>query len=286
MKLLATLWAVLFLAVPIVPVVAGGPEAAAGDDALELGSRIEPGRQVTLSPVVGGRVVRVHVEVGQRVKAGELLCELDDVRLKIALERAELQLEGHQVRKAAADTRAQTAAAQLEMVRELAERSAIAQRELLSAEQEQELARLEQRECKIELRLASLAVEAARHDLESTRLLAPFDGTISRLDAAPGAVIEAGRSLGELIDTSRMQAVVYLRLPDARRFRGRLAAASVTVTGADADTIARGRLASIAPVLDPVSAHVQAVVEFDGQGEEFIPGEPVTVRIVTADPQE
>ncbi len=67
-----------------------------------------------MGPTMAGRVLRVHVDVGQSVKAGQLLAEMDPVdledrgrSLEAAVRRAEAVLREAEARHAFASTQAQ-----------------------------------------------------------------------------------------------------------------------------------------------------------------------------------
>jgi RND family efflux transporter MFP subunit len=280
MKMLARFWAVVFLALlagPTAAAVAGEPETDASP--VMANGWLEPGRQLTLKTPSGGRVESVAVAVGQRVKAGDLLVELDDTRQTTAVKGAELEVERHRLRAARATAHTEAAERQLELDRKLAARAVIGQPEVLGAQKDLEVARLERQEAEVEMRLAELALDVARRELESRRILAPFDGTVSRVGVCPGELVEAGQRLGELIDTSRLVARVPVRRPDARRLRGQLAGATARVTGGDKDAATEGQVLSVSPVADPSSGYVEVAVEIDGAGGQLIPGEQVTVHI-------
>jgi RND family efflux transporter MFP subunit len=285
MKMLAKLWIVVLLTAFTVPAVAEGQEAK-GAGPLVFNAWLEPGRQLTLQSASDGQVEKVLVTVGQRVQTGDLLIELDDTWQKMAVERAKLHVEQQRLQQAQAAARTKGTEVRLEATRKLAEKSAIGRPELLSSQQQSEVARLEQQEAEIETRLAELALDAAQQDLESTRIRAPFDGTVSRIVAAPGAFVESGQRLGELIDTSRLVARVPLPLSAARRLRGRLVGTPARVTAGTPDAGAEGRVHSLSPVAESTTGYVEAVGEFDGADGEFIPGEEVTVHIAASEPKE
>ncbi len=78
----------------LLPIIGGGfwlwqyqANAINADRTLELSGSIET-RQVILAPEVGGQVVEVHVDEGQRVSAGQTVIHLDDATLLTEREQA------------------------------------------------------------------------------------------------------------------------------------------------------------------------------------------------------
>lgn len=129
----------------------------------------------SVSARVGGAVRGVHVSVNQTVAAGDLLLELDPLDYQLRLDTAHANV-----------VQAEAALAVNARQRSLGS----GDRQLLDAERQGLLARLS----------AALAQEnLARHDLDSTQVLAPHDGVIGDLVAMAGARIAPGQRLMSLV---------------------------------------------------------------------------------------
>lgn len=127
---------------------------------------------------VGGKLTARPVEVGQRVKAGQLLAQLDpqDFRLADAAARAQLS---------AASTQRDLAAADYQRYKALKDQNFISGAEL------------ERRESALKAADAQLAQATAQASSQGnqtgyTRLLADVAGVITAVDAEPGQVLAAG----------------------------------------------------------------------------------------------
>lgn len=153
-----------------------------------------------IGPTAAGRVKSVDVHVGDHVKAGQLLGEMDLVDLD---ERIRAQ-----------DAAIKRADAQLREARERQEFSQTQARryeELLRARSTSEEIVVTK---KYELRLAEAGLNAAREELiriradrealvaqrDNLKLVAPVDGLVVRRDADPGTTVVAGQAVVELID--------------------------------------------------------------------------------------
>jgi len=150
--------------------------------------QLEPILSVTVTAKVPGRVLAVHREMGDAVKAGDLLLELEDRDL--ANQSAAAQAQYTQAEAQWAEAARQ--ASRLEVL--LAE-GAVSQQQ---AEQ-----------IRTQLTLASAQVEAARAQLdlasaslEEARVTAPADGVLSARYAEPGTMVGAGTPLFQLVDLS------------------------------------------------------------------------------------
>lgn len=137
-----------------------------------------------------GRVIAIPVEVGDRVRTGQVLARLDESPARWRLNKAEAD-------RAAAAATAVERRAQLQQQEALARDKIISQTALESARAAHQLAQSQ-------LAAADAALATARRDLALTHITAPFDGEIvARLtqpfsDVAPGQAIlqiQAGNAL-------------------------------------------------------------------------------------------
>lgn len=93
---------------------------------------LDPRRVSRVSLPVAGRVTRLHVQIGEAVRAGQLLLTLDSAEAETAL------AEGRQAEAALNQARAgvRRAAADLERLRDLLEHKAVARKDVLHAEED------------------------------------------------------------------------------------------------------------------------------------------------------
>ena len=143
-----------------------------------------------------GRMIERPVDLGDRVKAGDLLARLDPEDLAASTRAAEAAL-------VAAEVDLTTARDTADRARSLAQCSVASTARLELAEQV--------------LSGAQSAVEQARARLESARdaeghavMTAPIDGVVSAIRAAPGAVVAAGDPVLRLSSENELEARVDL----------------------------------------------------------------------------
>ena len=58
---------------------------------LEFTGLIEARKKIVLNPDIGGKIAKIYVEEGDRVRAGQVLAELDTRAIQLQLEQAEAQ---------------------------------------------------------------------------------------------------------------------------------------------------------------------------------------------------
>lgn len=214
-----------------------------------------------IGPTFAGRVKRLDVHVGERVKAGQVLGEMDPVDLderiraqNAALKRAKAHLNEAQARKDYAQTQALRYEQLLEAHSTSEEVVATKQQELLVARAgltaaQEELSRVgAERE----------ALEAQRSNLS---LIAPVDGLVVSRDADPGTTMVAGQAVVDLIDPNTLWVNVRF---DQIHARGLAAGLSAQITlRSQADELQVGRVLRVEPLADAVTEETLAKVVFD-----------------------
>ena len=196
---------------------------------------IAAGSEVQMAFQTLGRMIARPVDVGDRVRAGDLLARLDPEDLAGATRAAEAAL-------ASAEVDLTTARNAADRARSLAERNVASTAQLEQAERA--------------LSGARSAVEQARAQLESARdaeghaiMTAPIDGVVSAVRAAPGAVVAAGDPILTLSSEDELEATVDL--PEAELAGvGPGTEFIIAREQGDGQPI-RGRVDRVSPVADP-----------------------------------
>lgn len=144
----------------------------------EFSGRIEPVESVELRPRVSGYIESVNFREGQEVRKGDVLFTIDSRSYRAELARAQAQL-------ARARSQAAQGRSEAERARTLSELQAISTE---SYEQRRSAAAVAQ----AEVQAAQAAVDAARLNLEWTKVRAPIDGRAGRALVTAGNLVGAG----------------------------------------------------------------------------------------------
>lgn len=163
-------------------------------------AEFRPYAEVELHAKVSGFVQRMFVDIGDEVKAGQLLAKLEVPELKDDLDRAQAALK-----RAEADYQdAHLVYTRLQAVDN--------QHPNLVAQQELDTAEAKDHTAQAAIAAAKAEVEKNETLLNYTRITAPFDGVITHRYADPGALVQAGT-------TSQTQSLPLVRLSDNYRLR-------------------------------------------------------------------
>ncbi len=256
---------------------------------------VEARRAYLIGPTAAGRVLRVLADVGDRVKAGHLLAEMDPVDLdqRVAsqdatLGRAHSAVAAAEAQLRDAQSRRELAAINLARYRDLGEKQFVSQGVVDSRVQDEKSA-----QAAVDAATAGLA--GARQDLvriqedragaqrqrESIRLLAPVAGMITSREAEPGSTVVAGQAVLRMVEPASLWARVRF---DQGRSEGLAVGQAVRIVRrADAGNELAGKLGRIEPVSDAITEERIAQVAFEAPPEGLSVGEIVEATVSLPD---
>ncbi|MDA3903413.1 MAG: efflux RND transporter periplasmic adaptor subunit [Desulfuromusa sp.] len=213
-----------------------------------------------IGPTFAGRVKQLAVQVGDQVKAGQVLGKMDPVDLdqriraqEAALKRAEAQISEARARHLYAQTQARRYA-ELLAVRSTSEEILAGKNNELQVAEAGLNAVLEEA---VRIHAEREALIAQRKNLS---LIAPVDGLVVLRNAEPGTTLVAGQAVVELIDPQSLWVNVRFDQIHARGLSARLTAQIVLRTQA---AELSGRVLRVEPLADAVTEEMLAKVTFD-----------------------
>jgi len=154
--------------------------------------KIEPKTQVKISADIMGKVTRLAVKEGDRVKKGHLLLQLDETQRRADFVQGKTGLATSRARKREAEARLRVAEASFQRQRALYEQKLLSQAEWDRATESIEAAREAGTAATEDVARAESALSAAADNLSKTRITAPFDGVVSALYVEQGEIVIMG----------------------------------------------------------------------------------------------
>ena len=212
---------------------------------------VEARRSYLIGPTAAGRVLRVLVDAGDAVKAGQLLAEMDPVDLDSRLAALDASMARATSAIAAALAQTQDASARRELATVNARRYIeLGQQKFLSTGAVDAKVQ-EETSAQAGANAAQANLSAARQDLlrlkaeraaqlqqrQNARLVATQDGVVLSRDAEPGSTVVAGQSVLKLVEPGSLWV-------KARFDQGRSAGLA---PGLAADILLRSSVASLLP---------------------------------------
>ncbi len=248
--------------------------------------RVSSESRVTVGSVITGRVRAVPLREGARVKAGDLLIQLEDTEQRAALAQAEAALLSAQSRLDSqmqltapvadlqvlqARSNADTAQRELARREQLFKQGFFGQSQLDEARRAAEVAKAQLRSAETlaasnksgaehvtaEARVteARAAVEAARARLAQTRIVSPADALVLERLAEPGQIVQAGTRLMSLSMAGPVQLVAQVD----EKYLAQLSVGLAASVSADAYSAQRfaASVQSISPTVDTQRGSVE-----------------------------
>ena len=230
-------------------------------------------RVARIRPLARGRILKVEVRSGDRVKQGQVLLTYDNIDLGEAI--------GEYLRAAGAVQRARTesdfAKLSLDRAKNLLDSGAIAraefdrrQAEFRNTEsgiqvQQAEVARIDQKLHRFGLqeaeirRLVKTDSADLHREVSPSTVRAPFDGVLLKATAAEGETVQADQELFTLVDTSTVWILADVYERDIAGVREG-AVAAVTVNSFAGETFT-GKITNVSDALDSTSRTAKVRVE-------------------------
>jgi HlyD family secretion protein len=142
--------------------------------------------QVKLTTEEIGRVTAIYVDEGQRVTKGELVLQIDDQRLKAAVDQQEASVRMQEIAIQREQLNVANLRTQWERQRGLHERQLINEDSFTTSTNNLEIAEVDLMSSKEQLEQARALLDQQEDRLSKTRVYAPIDGTVTTLDIKVG----------------------------------------------------------------------------------------------------
>jgi membrane fusion protein, multidrug efflux system len=222
---------------PVRPVRVVTAQELPGGESVTLTGSIQAQDDVALSFRVGGQLIERNVNVGDRVRAGQVVARLDGINERHALDAARASLAGAMARLVEARNTVQR-------YEPLLPRGFVARAQFDRAVEARDAAQAQ-------VNAVQAQVNTAEHQVGFTTLIADGPGDVTARGAEPGEVVTAGQTIVRLARKSGRDAVFDV---PARIIEAASADDLVTVAlSTDPKVTAIGRVREVSPQADPVT---------------------------------
>ncbi|CAM4085291.1 Efflux RND transporter periplasmic adaptor subunit [Bordetella tumbae] len=215
--LIAAVAAMLFWPKPATPSLATSPVTRGSiEDSVVAVGTIKPSKLVSVGAQASGRIESLKVELGDQVKSGDLIAEIDSRTQVNALKSAQASLEN-----ARASRDVQVANLRQYELAYKRQQTMLAAQASSQADYDTALANLNATRAQIRALNASIAseetsVSTAQTNLDYTKITAPMDGTVLAVVSKQGQTVNANQSTPTIVmlgDLSTM--TVYAEISEA-----------------------------------------------------------------------
>jgi membrane fusion protein, macrolide-specific efflux system len=177
------------------------------DDTVLAAGEIEAVRQVSVGAQVSGQIKSLKVALGDRVKQGQLIAEIDSMTQQNSLRNAEAALISAQAQLLAKHATLAQAQLAYDRQRALLAGEVGTQEDLESARAALDVAKAEAASLQAQIDQARITADTARVNLAYTRITAPIDGTVVAIISKEGQTVNANQSAPTIIKLAQMDKV-------------------------------------------------------------------------------
>jgi RND family efflux transporter MFP subunit len=265
---------------PTLAVELGAATRGSMSDLVTVVGNLEGQASVDVSSKVSGRLEEVAVRIGDRVAKGGILARVESRELTEQVRQAEASFDVARatVRQREADLKfAQT---NLDRSRSLFERSLLPRQTLDDADARHQSAQAQLDLSRAQFNQAQARLDELKITLGATEIRSPVNGFVGKRLLDPGAFVSPNTSLLSVVEIDRVRLVANVVEQDLRRV--------VVGSGADVEVDAfpgevfHGRVARVAPILDPATRTAQMEVEVPNGDYRLKPGMYSRVKLTVA----
>ena len=170
---------------------------------------------VTVGAQVSGKIEKLYVSIGQTVKMGDMIAEIDSTTQQNDVDIAKAKMSSYQAQLKAAKTSLKIARKQYQRMQSLKKQNAASTEDLENAEDGYESAMSKVAEIEASLKETEISLSTAETNLGYTKITAPLDGTIVSVPVKVGQTINAAMdtpTIVQIADLNQME--IYIEISE------------------------------------------------------------------------
>jgi HlyD family secretion protein len=193
-------------------------------EAVTANGKIQPEKEVKISPDVSGEIVELHVKEGDFVQKGVLLFRIKPEIYVSARERAAAAVNSSKARQAQVEAQLIQAELSYNRNKKLFDENTISKSDFEQAESQYKVAKAEKESALYSVKSSEASLREANENLVKTTVYSPMTGTISSLsvelgERVIGATMMTGTEVLRVADLNRMEVVVEVNENDIIRVK-------------------------------------------------------------------
>ena len=165
---------------------------------------LEATKMVSVGAQVSGQVKKMYVQLGDQVKQGQLIAQIDSVRQENDQKTAEASIKNQQAQLAVKDANLAKVEAEYNRQKAMYAQDATSRSELESALANYKIAQAEITAINAQIEQSRLTLATAKEDLGYTRIVAPMDGTIVAIVTEEGQTVNANQSAPTIVKLAKL----------------------------------------------------------------------------------
>lgn len=160
---------------------------------------LEATKMVSVGAQVSGQVKRMYVQLGDQVKQGQLIAQIDSVRQENELKTAEASIKNQQAQLAVQQANLAKVEAEYKRQQTMFSQDATSRAELESALASYKTAQAQIAAINAQIEQSRLTLATTKEDLGYTQIVAPMDGTIVAIVTEEGQTVNANQTAPTIV---------------------------------------------------------------------------------------
>ena len=251
-----------------IPVTVAKVENKAISPALFGIGTVEARHTFKIGPISAGRLLKLDVDVGDHVKAGQVLGEMDPVDLDDKIQAQAAALKQSEAQRTDATTRRNYAKTQAKRYEQLLAVRSTSEENYLTKQNEYLLSEAGLNAAEQQLARIRSDYEGLLSQRKNIKLIAPTDAIVTARKADPGTTLVAGQAALELTDPKTIWINTRFDQINSKGLKSGLPAK--IVLRSDKNNVIDGRIYRVDLLADSITEELTAKIVFD-PGLEKIP---------------
>ena len=215
---------------------------------------ISAAQLVDVGAQASGQIKKLHVTLGQQVKKGDLIAEIDSTSQLNNLNTNKAKLDTYQAQLVSAEIALRSADKKYQREQALWKEEDTSREALEDAQDAFAAAKASVAELKSSIRQTQIAINTAEADLGYTRITAPMDGTVVAIPVEEGQTVNANQTTPTIVqvaDLSTMLNKMQIAEGDVNKVKAGMKLTFTTLS--QPDNVREATLESIDPGLTTMS---------------------------------
>lgn len=240
-------------------------------ESISLIGTIEPSSEIKIFSKIAGRIESLHADKGQKVKAGDKLTVLEHSAISAQVAQAEASLKVFQAQLKQVEVNLENLKKELGRIRSLAQEGAVSKQLLDQTETQYQSTQAQDGLVRAQIEQTEAVLRQAQIQEKEAYLIAPIDGIIAERFLEIGDMASPAQPVFRIVQMDNVKIISALPEEEISRVQ-----AGKTETEIRVDTYPKerfqGKVAKIAPTLDPKSRTVEIEISLPNPELKLKPG--------------
>lgn len=165
---------------------------------------LEATKMISVGSQVSGQVKKMYVKLGDYVKRGQLIAQIDSVQQENSLKTNEANLKSQSAQLAVKEVSLIKLKAEYERQKAMYAQDATSKAELESAWASYQTAQAEIKAVQAQMEQTRLSIATAKENVAYTQIIAPIDGTVVAIVTEEGQTVNANQSAPTIVKLAQL----------------------------------------------------------------------------------